>query len=118
MAAAAQAALRVIQVEPERRARLWANRRYLYDGLKAAGYRMTDSVSPILPVLVGEPDLAVRAGRRLLDEGVLAPAIRPPTVPQGTSRIRLTVTSEHGTADLDQVLAAFIQIGQELRLVP
>ncbi len=118
MAAAAQAALRVVQAEPERRARLWTNRRYLYDGLKAAGFRMTDSVSPILPVLVGDPDQAVTAARRLLEQGVFAPAIRPPTVPQGTSRIRLTVTSEHSTGDLDHVLAAFTQIGQELRLVP
>lgn len=118
MAAAAQAALRVIRDEPERRARLWANRRYLHDGLKAAGFRMADSVSPILPVIVGDPDRAVAASRRLLEQGVFAPAIRPPTVPQGTSRIRLTVTSEHRTADLDQVLAAFTQIGQELRLLP
>ena len=118
MAAAAQAALRVVQAEPERRARLWTNRRYLYDGLKAAGFRMTESVSPILPVLVGDPETAVAAGRRLLDQGVFAPAIRPPTIPQGTSRIRLTVTAEHRTADLDHVLAAFTQIGQELGLVP
>ncbi len=118
MAAAAQAALQVVQAEPERRARLWTNRRYLYDGFKTAGFRMTDSVSPILPVLVGDPDAAVTASRRLLEQGVFAPAIRPPTVPQGTSRIRLTVTSEHRTADLDQVLAAFTQIGQELKLLP
>lgn len=118
MAAAARAALRVAQVEPERRARLWANRRYLYDGLKAAGFRMTDTVGPILPVLVGDSDRAATASRHLLERGIFAPAIRPPTVPQGTSRIRLTVTSEHRTADLDHVLAAFTQIGQELRLVP
>jgi glycine C-acetyltransferase/8-amino-7-oxononanoate synthase len=54
---------------------------------------------------------------KLLAHGVYAPAIRPPTVPEGTSRIRVTVTSEHTAAHLDQALAAFDQAGKAVGLI-
>lgn len=117
-AAAAQAALTVLRAEPARLDRLWANRAYLHQALHAMGWRLTGTVSPILPVLLGSAEAALAVGRSLLEQGVFAPAIRPPTVPPGSSRIRLTVTSEHTRAHLDQVLAAFRQVGQRLRLLP
>ena len=55
--------------------------------------------------------------QRLLELGVYAPAIRPPTVPKKTSRIRVTVTSEHSRAHLDRALAAFKQAGRELKII-
>lgn len=115
--AASIAALRILQHEPERRARLWDNRNYFYDGLKQLGFRVTDSQSPILPILIGDAQRALAMGRRLLELGVYAPAIRPPTVPRGTSRIRTTVTSEHTRDQLDRALAAFGQAGRELGLI-
>lgn len=63
---------------------------------------LAGSVGPIVPVLLGSPERALAAAARLLELGVFAPAIRPPTVPQGTSRLRLTVQAGHEPADLER----------------
>ena len=106
-AAAARAALGVIQQEPERRIRLWSNRRHLFHGLQRLGFRMTETVTPILPILIGDAAKAVAFAEQLLAHGVYAPAIRPPTVPDETSRVRVTVTSEHTAEQIDEALRAF-----------
>lgn len=116
-AAATVAALRVLQAEPDRRTRLWNNRNYLQAGLKDLGFRLTGSASPILPIVIGNAQKTVAMADRLLELGVYAPAIRPPTVPKETSRIRVTVTSEHSRAQLDRALAAFRQAGRESGMI-
>jgi len=116
-AAAATAALRVLQREPERRARLWANRERLYSGLTQLGFSLSPSVSPIMPILVGNADTALTFAEHLFAEGVYAPAIRPPTVPDATSRIRITVTSEHTSSHIDHALTAFQRAGQATGLI-
>ena len=116
-AAAALAALDVLQQEPERRARLWANRHYLFHGLQRLGFQLTATVSPILPILVGDALQALSFAEQLLAHGVYAPAIRPPTVPNRTSRIRVTVTSEHTTSQLDEALRAFEVAGRASHLI-
>ena len=116
-AAAAIAALRVMQREPERRARLWANRARLFSGLTQLGFTLSPSASPIIPILVGNADRALSFAEHLFVEGVYAPAIRPPTVPDATSRIRVTVTSEHTSSHLDQALIAFQRAGESARLI-
>jgi len=115
-AAAAIAGLQVLRNEPERRVRLWENRQYLHAGLTRLGFRLTGSASPILPIVVGNAQKAVAMADRLLELGVYAPAIRPPTVPKNTSRIRVTVTSEHSRTQLDRALEAFGQAGREVRV--
>ncbi|MCS6896349.1 MAG: aminotransferase class I/II-fold pyridoxal phosphate-dependent enzyme, partial [Nitrospira sp.] len=116
-AAAAQAALTVIQQEPHRRARLWENRERLFRGLQRLGFRMTETVSPILPVLIGDANTALAFSAHLLVNDVYAPPVRPPTVPRETSRVRVTVTSEHTAAHIDQALQAFESAGRALRLI-
>jgi glycine C-acetyltransferase/8-amino-7-oxononanoate synthase len=116
-AAAAIAALRVMQREPERRARLWANRERLFSGLTQMGFTLSPSVSPIMPILVGNADTALSFAESLFAEGVYAPPIRPPTVPDATSRIRVTVTSEHTSSHIDQALIAFQRAGESARLI-
>jgi 8-amino-7-oxononanoate synthase len=116
-AAAAGAALAVIQQEPERRARLWSNRQRLFHGLQQLGFRMTDTVSPILPILIGDAASAMALAEQLLTHGVYAPAIRPPTVPTDTSRIRVTVTSEHTADHIDEALRAFELAGRATHLL-
>jgi 8-amino-7-oxononanoate synthase len=115
--AASVAALELVLAEPSRRERLWQNRGRLASGLQQLGLRLADSASPILPVLIGEAELALRLSARLLQLGVYAPAIRPPTVPPGTSRIRLTVTSEHTEQQIDSVLQAFRTAAMDLCLL-
>ncbi|MBL8075902.1 MAG: 8-amino-7-oxononanoate synthase [Nitrospira sp.] len=117
VAAAASAALTVVEREPERRNRLWANRQYLFNGLRNQGFRLTPTVSPILPVLVGDAAKASAFADRLLTHGVYATAIRPPTVPDGTSRIRFTVTAAHTTDQLDAALQAVMLAGRETGLL-
>jgi len=106
-AAAALAALRVVEREPERpvRARRLATR--LATGLRAAGYEVSDPPAAVLPVVVGAPDAALALSARLLDAGVLVTAIRPPSVPEGTSRLRATVMATHTDAEIDRATAAF-----------
>lgn len=116
MAAATIAALDLLQREPERRARLWTNRDVLFQGLIGMGLRLTASSSPILPVVIGDERLTLEVAQALLDRGVYAPAIRPPTVPKGSCRIRLTVTAEHTPDHVNHVLEAFRDILQSTAL--
>jgi glycine C-acetyltransferase/8-amino-7-oxononanoate synthase len=116
-AAAATAALHVIEREPERRARLWQNRERLAQGLRRLGFHLTESESPILPIVIGDPGRAVTLSHTLLTHGVYAPAIRPPTVPPATSRIRLTITSEHTAEHIDSALAALERAGRSLNMI-
>ena len=116
-AAAATTAIRIIQREPERRARLWANRERLFTGLTQLGFDLSPSVSPIIPILVGSAETALAFAEHLFAEGIYAPAIRPPTVPDATSRIRITVTAEHTAVHIDQALAAFQRAGQSAGLI-
>lgn len=117
VAAATSAALHIIEEEPERRKILWENRSYLHEGLTSLGYNTLESESPILPILIGETKRALLVGQRLFEHGVLAPAIRPPTVPQGTSRLRLSVTATHTRRDLDCAIEALERVGKELRII-
>jgi 8-amino-7-oxononanoate synthase len=116
-AAAVTAALRILQREPERRARLWANRERLFSGLTQLGFTLSPSVSPIMPILVGNAETALMFAEHLFAEGVYAPAIRPPTVPDATSRIRVTVTSEHSSNHIDHALTAFQRAGRSAELI-
>jgi glycine C-acetyltransferase/8-amino-7-oxononanoate synthase len=110
MAAAASAALEIIIAEPERRARLWFLRDRLGQGLKTIGCGMSGSESPIMPILVADAAAAVRLSDYLLAQGVYAPAIRPPTVPSSSSRIRITVTAGHTPAHIDHLLEALYRL--------
>jgi len=110
LAAAATAALEVIAAEPERRARLWSLRHRLHEGVRQLGFDTLDSQSPIIPLLVGETDTALALSEALLAHGIYAPAIRPPTIPAGTSRIRMSVTAGHRPEQIDYVLEALSKI--------
>ncbi len=110
---AAQAAIRILRDEPQRRARLWANTRRLHAGLEAAGLRLGPLQSTIVPVLLGEPATALGVARRALREGVWAPAIRPPTVPPGTARLRLTPIATHDEDQIDRAVDVIARAARE-----
>ena len=81
------------------------------------GFSLSPSASPIMPILVGNAETALSFAERLFAEGVYAPAIRPPTVPDTTSRIRITVTSEHLPNHIDQALDVFQRAGQSAGMI-
>ena len=105
--AASMAALEIIDQEPWRRDRLWQNRERFASGLISQGIGTGASATPIIPVAAGGADRALRAAGALFAAGIYAAAIRPPSVPEGGSRIRTTVTAAHSSTDIDQALAAF-----------
>ena len=103
MAGAALGALQVLKDEPGMGDVLLARAGDFRSRLRAQGLDTGDSESQIIPVMVGDNERAVRLQRRLLERGILAVAIRPPTVPQGTARLRLSVTLEHSPEVLERV---------------
>lgn len=108
-AAAALAALRLLRQEPGLVERLHANARLMRDGLGGAGLAVGGGEMPVVPLIAGEPAAAIQWSQAALSRGVFVQAIRPPTVPEGTSRLRLTVTAGHSEAELREaagVLAA------------
>jgi 8-amino-7-oxononanoate synthase len=98
MAAAAIAALEVIESEPDYAALPLAKAKAF---ARIAG--LPEPASPIVPVLVGEPEAALKASRLLQEEGFLVVAIRPPTVPKGTARLRLTFTAQHPDREVERL---------------
>jgi 8-amino-7-oxononanoate synthase len=100
-------ALDIVESEPERGARVCSHAQRLARAIAELGYRVSPPDAGIVPVLVGESGAALALSDRLRRYGVLATAIRPPTVPPGTARIRLCPMATHTTAQIDQVVAAF-----------
>jgi 8-amino-7-oxononanoate synthase len=117
MAAAANAALEILASEPERIARLWGNAAYLRSEISARGFNLGRSASPILPVMVGEASRALALAHGLYERGVFVSAIRPPTVPVGTARLRLTPTAGHDLSQLKRAVNALVEVGSELGLI-
>lgn len=109
-AAAALKALHLIQRDPSHRLKLWENVKHWIAGLKKLGYDLLSEGSPILPIRIGPTQKTMALSRALLQAGVYAPGIRPPTVPVGSARIRTSVTALHTRKDLDQALHAFQSI--------
>lgn len=106
LADALDAALTIVAEEPERRERLRARSQYLRARLAAAGIDTGDSRSQIVPVLLGENDRAVAVARVVQDEGFDVRAIRPPSVPVGTARLRVSVNAALSEATLDRFVDA------------
>ncbi|MBI2883214.1 MAG: 8-amino-7-oxononanoate synthase [Candidatus Methylomirabilis oxyfera] len=110
-------ALTIVEEEPALRQRLWDNTRYMRAGLREIGFNVSPLGTQIIPLIMGEPERAMRFCQELLNRGVFAQGIRYPAVPRGTERIRLTVTASHNTADLDAALTALAETGQALQLI-
>jgi 8-amino-7-oxononanoate synthase len=104
--AASSAALKVLHDEPERLMRLHDNARMLRDGLKKSGFKITGGGTPIIPVIVGDAKEAVKLSGALIGAGFYAPAIKPPTVPEGGCRIRFTVSAAHERSQIEALLGA------------
>jgi 8-amino-7-oxononanoate synthase len=114
-AAAAREALGIAR-QKRRRERLWENVEKLRSGLESLGFEVLGETQ-ILPVLIGDRTDAMELASHLHQDGIIAPAIRPPTVPEGTSRIRVAPMATHTDRDIDQCLGAFETAKQEVRII-
>lgn len=101
--------LHIIAQEEWRRERLRALIAQLRDGLAASPWQLMPSETPIQPLRVGGNDDVLALSARLAAAGLLVPAIRPPTVPQGTARLRISLSADHEAADVARLIAALVQ---------
>ena len=108
--AMAIAAIDLVYKEPQRRLALWHNCRALRDGLKKLGFSLGESQSQIQPLVIGDAQKCMDFSERLLQKGVFAQGIRPPTVPPGTSRLRITLMATHTHENLHRALKAFEEV--------
>ena len=111
--AASIAALDIVDREPERREQLRENRERFVQGLLSLGIPIADSETPIVPIMIGDSEKALLVGEKLLEYGIYAAAIRPPTIPEGSTRIRTTVTATHTAEDIDHALGIFDRLKRE-----
>jgi glycine C-acetyltransferase/8-amino-7-oxononanoate synthase len=116
--AAAQAALELLAESPNLVERLRENAAALREGLRSEGLEPIGSETQIVPLVVGEADDAMALCERLLAEGVFAQAIRPPTVPPGTCRLRLTTMATHRIADLRHAARLIGAAARDLGVAP
>ena len=110
VAAATLAALAVLQGEPERLQRLQRNIDYFKLGAQAYALPLMPSDTAIQPLLVGDAQLATALSSELLARGFLITAIRPPTVPMGSARLRITLNAEHSEAQIQRLLEALAEL--------
>jgi 8-amino-7-oxononanoate synthase len=108
--AAALASLAIIESEPARRQRLSDNSEYLRTKLKALGLNTGNSCTHIVPVIIGGEKETLAVSAELYRRGFFIPAIRPPTVAPGSSRLRISLQSEHNTEHLDSLCDAFAEL--------
>ncbi|KAA6446814.1 8-amino-7-oxononanoate synthase [Bacillus atrophaeus] len=115
--AAAYEALEIIENSNEKRQLLLSYIKKIKTALVEMGFVVKGDLTPIIPVVIGDAQKAVIFAKRLQEKGIYAPAIRPPTVAIGESRIRLTVTADHSVREIDKVLESFYVIGKELNML-
>ncbi|GAC1623867.1 MAG: 8-amino-7-oxononanoate synthase [Nevskia sp.] len=106
MAAAARCSLGIIAREPEHRLRLLANIARFRSGAAQLGIPLSPSLTAIQPLILGAAAQAMQLSRQLFERGYWVAAIRPPTVPAGTSRLRITLSAAHTPAQIDGLLEA------------
>ncbi len=112
------AGLRLARDGNDRRSRLESNTTHFRAAMTDAGFRLSGSGHPIIPVMIGEAVLAAEMADRLLDRGVYVTAFSFPVVPHGTARIRTQMNAAHTEADIDRAVDAFVAVGRDLELVP
>jgi 8-amino-7-oxononanoate synthase len=105
--AASITAIDIIENEPERREHLWNMVNKFKTGIEDSGLRVLPSHSAIIPVLIGDAEPALNFAKMLRENGVFTPAVRPPSVPHGMCRIRVTIMATHTQEHIDTALKAF-----------
>jgi len=117
LVAAVSTALDVIDQEPERREKLWANTERMMKEFRSCGFDIGNTASPIIPVVVGEDMLAFKMALMLQEAGVFANPVVSPATPPGRALIRTSYMATHTDEHLDRVLEAFVKVGKEMGLI-
>jgi 8-amino-7-oxononanoate synthase len=106
IAFATRVAVMLARTADEKRMRLHAKVARLRNGLQTLGLPVGDNLTPVVPVLLGDERRALDVAKYCRERGILAPAIRPPTVPPGTSRLRISVRADHTDEQIDRLVEA------------
>lgn len=114
---ASLAALNLIKKDVSYKKALWHNIDYMRRHLSEAGFNLKNSSGPIIPIVVGGDAMTLTMQERLLEQGIFLQAIRPPTVPKGTSRLRLTIVRDFTRSDMDCAIGALIDVGKKMKLI-
>ncbi|MCX5809453.1 MAG: 8-amino-7-oxononanoate synthase [Proteobacteria bacterium] len=115
--AASLAALRLIKMDISFKEELWENIDYMRGNLMRAGFDLKESAGPIIPIVVGEDAKTIKMQEILMEKGLFLQAIRPPTVPEGTSRLRLTVVRGFARDEMDYAIETLVQAGKTMGLI-
>ena len=115
--AAALAALDILEKEPERVKRLIDNANYMRKGLKEKGFNVIEGRTAIVPVIVGNDDIALKMWRILYDSGVFVNVFVPPGVPEGRQMMRTSYMATHKKEHLDEIIHVFEKAGKTLGLI-
>ncbi len=116
-AAACIEAIRVMEEDPKLNEKLWENGDFLKKELKALGFNIGHSDTPITPVIIGDENLTQKFSKKLIEEGVYAKSIVFPTVPLGTGRVRNMPTAEHTKEMLEEAVRIYEKVGKELGVI-
>ncbi|MCH7587718.1 MAG: pyridoxal phosphate-dependent aminotransferase family protein [Chloroflexi bacterium] len=116
-AAVALAALDIIENEPEHNERLWKNAERMRSGLNDLGFNTGTSVTPIIPIIIGELETTLLAWKRSFEEGAYTNCFIPPGVPEGSSLLRTSYIATHTDDQIDRGLEIFEKVGLELGLI-
>jgi 7-keto-8-aminopelargonate synthetase-like enzyme len=111
------AALEVMRREPERRENLWRVTRRMQEGLKELGFDIGGSVTPVIPVVIGEMEDTFAMWKALFDGGVFTNPVMPPAVPESQCRLRISMMATHTDDHVDAVLEAFATIGRAIAVI-
>ncbi len=110
-------ALEIVQAQPCLRQSLMANSVWFRQRLKEAGFHIMDFPTQIISIVLGQPEPTVNFSNRLMEQNIFVSAIRPPTVPQGTSRLRISMMATHTIDDLTRAINSITAIAEEMGIL-
>ena len=117
VAATVLACLDVMEQEPQLLEQLRSHSRFFKDGLRRAGFRLEETITPIIPVLIGDDERTFKMTGGLQDEGVIVNPVVPPAVPKDGSLIRVSLMATFTSGQLEQALDKFLKVGHAVGII-
>lgn len=109
--------LEMLETGSEQRDQLWSNAAYFREQMEAAGFTLAGKDHAIIPVMLGDAQLASDMAEKMLEEGIYVVGFSFPVVPKGQARIRTQISAAHSKEQLDKAITAFIKVGKELKII-